>query len=399
MKKFIYLFAMVALTVLSVAPALAVATDGSGCTGDVCNGTPDPVTVDIETGFTRSEGGGDAPIVKAKWEMLPQGEWNYVCDDCDVQSESRILADDSCRAGAQFMPTGEWDTNKEIYVCAIATDPDGVSDINAVYADIFYPEGIALGPGHDDNGCGEQHGLEIELQELPKMEGYNLFCGGIYSHNSNLPTFSEGYDFEEICANDGELMKETAKVYCKYTQLKWEDPAGFYRVQVHAVDMAGVDSEPLMNYFEYLPLTAFETDFDSVNYGNVKLNTHKIVNGDLTFGTADKPTVRNVGNTRLNMTVWQDDMGLGQTENGEVWWNVQWDARVGSMAEFSVYDPFETTTLMDTLELSSWDEMDFSILVKKFPLNTGKNGVYSGDMTLGAVYAPFLTCECTSCVK
>ena len=148
-------------------------------------------------------------------------------------------------------------------------------------------------------------------------------------YNYHLPTFNAGYDYDEICAPDGELMKETAKVYCKHTFLKWEDPAGDYRVQVHAADKFGVDSVPLNNTFYYRPLTAFETDFTSVAYGDVKLDTHKIINGDLTFGTSDKPTVRNVGNTRLQMTVWQDDMGLGKTINGDEWWNVSWDARVG----------------------------------------------------------------------
>ena len=393
MKKALYTLTIFSLFALSIAPALAVETDG--CGDGTCVDLPGTATSSVSTGFQRSIGGGDNPIIKAKWEMLPWEGWNETCDDCgDV---SGMIADDSCEPGAQFAPTGEWDTYKEIYVCAIATDPDGVSDIDAVYADVFYPENIALGPMHsNDEGCGEQHGYEIELQVMDKEAGYDLFCDNIYNDNYNLPTFNEGYNYEEICAQDGELMKETAYVYCKYTHLKWEDPAGDYRVQVHAADVAGLDSVRLENYFEYLPLTAFEVDFTSVNYDNVKLNTHKIINGDLTWGpNADKdilPSVRNVGNTRLVMTVWQDDMGLGQTVNGDQWWNVQWDARVGSDAEFAVFDPFVTTELETPLELSQMNEMDFSILVKKFPLDTGLDGFYDGQMVLGAVDTDFLEC-------
>ena len=387
MKKAFYVFTIVSMAMFTFSPVVVGAEicDG-GCPED-----PSTNTETLSTGFTRSEAGGEAPIIKAKWEMLPEGEWNEECDDCD-NITGELKADDSCEEGAQFWPTGEWGTNKTLYVCAIATDPEGVDDINAVYADIFYPEGIALGPGHDDYGCGEQHGYEIQLQELYKAHGIDLFCNKIRNWNNNLPTFNPDYNYEEICAEDGELQKETARVYCKYTTLKWEDPAGDYRVQVHAVDKAGVDSERLMNYFRYLPLTAFEVDFDHVDYGNVKLNTHKIINGNLTWGD-QVPSVRNVGNTRLNMTVWQDDMGLGQTTNGTTWWNVEWDGRVGSDGQWVVYDPFETVTLDKTLELSQMNEMDFSILINKFPLDTGSAGFYSGDMTLGAEYENFLSCD------
>ncbi len=348
MKKAIYGFAILAMLSFLIAPvSQAVAT---------ANGSGDTQTVTTE--FTRSSAGGDAPIIKVKWEMNK----NY--SDIDLTSP---LDDDADEVGAQFMPPGAWGAEKNIWVCAIATDPDGVDDINAVYADIYYPTDIALGPGHEDDGCGQQHGLEIELLELDKDTGYNLFCNNIRNNQPELPTFNPDYNYDEICAQDGELMKETAKVYCKYTNLKWEDPAGDYKVVVHAADKAGLDSQPLVNYFEYLPLTAFEIDFDNVDYGNVKLNTHKIINGNLTWGDGI-PSVRNIGNTRLNMTVSQDDMGLGQTTNGDTWWNVQWDARVGSEAQFKVYDPYQTVVLDDTLELSQMNEMDFSILVKKFPL-------------------------------
>jgi len=367
MKRALYIISIFSLAMLSFIPAVSAQT--------------------VDTGFTRSEGGGDAPIIKAKWEMNNNMPIESI-------SQTRPLDDDLQTSGAQFDPPGVWGATKDFYVCAIATDPDGVADINAVYADIYYPEDVLLGPGHEDRGCGEQHGLEIKLTELPKQTGYDLFCSNVRNNHSALPVFGDGYDYDEICAQDGELMKETAKVYCKYSSLKWEDPAGEYKVVVHAADNAGIDSVPMVNYFEYLPLTSFEIDFQNVNYGNVKLNTHKIINGDLTWdpSTSDKPTVRNTGNTRLNMTVMQDDMGLGKTVNGDEWWNVSWDARLGSDASFTVYEPYKVATLESTLELSQTEEMDFSILVTKFPLDTGVNGIYSGTMTLGAVTEVPLAC-------
>lgn len=372
MKKTIYTLSIVTMLTLALSPVVVVADT-------------------IDTGFTRSEGGSIAPIIKAKWEM------NVTDESFDNIESTSPLDDDLMSAYPQFMPPGVWGDYKEIYVCAIATDPEGVSDISAVYADIFFPENIALGPCHEDEGgCGLQHGYEIQLVEVGFDDAYELFCENIRSNHPTLVGFNTGYDYDEICGEEGELMKQTAKVYCKHTSLKWEDPAGLYNVQAHAVDKAGTDSEAFFNTFEYLPLTDFEVDFTNVNYGEVRQNIHKIISGNKTFNVQDnKPTVRNTGNTRLNMTIWQDDMGLGKTVNGGEWWNVEWDARVSSYAEFAVYEPYEEGVVLDnTLDLSCTEEMDFSILVSKFPLNTGTpEGGYTGEMILGAVYTDFLDCN------
>lgn len=367
MKRFLAIITILALSLSISLPALAA----------------DPTTP-IDTAFTRDAGGGAAPIVKAKWEM------NILRASTTTPPNGYLGTDDSVSDGAQFLPSGQYQVNKNIAVCAIVTDPDGVSDINEVYADVYFPTDIALGPNHEANrlGCGQLMS-EITLTQLSKAEGLGLFCDRIRNNNTNLPTFNQSlpYDYDEICAADGELMKETAYVYCGERSLSYEDPAGIYRTLILAQDKAGVDGT-LSNNFEYLPMTAFETDFSSVSYGNVKLNTHKIINGDLTFGTASLPTVRNIGNTRIAMKVWQNDMGLGQS-NGN--WNVRWDARVGSDAAFTNYDPEVWTTLVDELNLSETNEMDFSIDIFKFPPE--HNGTsYVGNMVLSATAVAQLAC-------
>jgi len=331
----------------------------------------------VSTGFTRSDLGGAAPIVKVKWEM--NGPYSLMAGT-DAQTT----------AGAQFMPSGKYQNSKTIAICSIVTDPDGMADLDSVYADVYYPVNISLGPNHESGrqGCGEMVGTECRMTKLSKADGISLFCNKIRSNNSNLPTWFSPYDYDEVCAEDGELMKETAYVFCCDKVLSYEDPSGDYRTLVFAQDKNAVDSNYLENNFKYLDLTAFEVDFTKVNYGDVKLNTHKIINGDLTFGTAEKPTVRNVGNTRLQMSVWQDDMGLGKTGTD---WNVRYDGRVGSSAAWKNYWPQATTYLNDPLYLSETDEMDFSIDVFKFPPNTSTSFV--GNLILGSQKVPHLTCQ------
>ena len=89
------------------------------------------------------------------------------------------------------------------------------------------------------------------------------------------------------------------------------------------------------------------------------------------------------------MNVWQDDMGLGTT-NGQP--NVQYDARLGSnAAEWRVYNPFTQTAIQDLLDESETEELDFSILIKKFPPNA--TSTWNGIMVLGAAWAEPRHCE------
>ena len=376
MKKLTALSLMMAVSVWMMGGAFAVADSNN-----------------VDTSLIKGTGGGSAPIVKVKWEMK-----------ANTQGE-----DDSTDEGAQFNAPMVWGENMNYEVCAIATDPNGADDIVGVYADIYYPSDrpmhTSMDPDEIDNpsgGCGAFI-EENTLVKLGKEEGIQLFCDDIRTNNENLPVFTSGYDYDEICGPTGELEKETAFVYCDEKQLTWEDPAGDYKVRVFAQDTAGNSSDVLQNYYEYLPFTGYEVDFSAVDYGEVLLNVHKKISGDRDFdpSNSDRPTVRNIGNTRLNMKVAQDDMNLGKTSDD---WNVEYDARVGNDEEdWSIYDPFgyvgetpnesnDYTTLNEILDLSETEEMDFSILVTKWPDVTN----FAGGMWLDADYAEFDDC-CDQC--
>ena len=377
----------------------------------------------VSTSLTPKTGGGTPPIVKVKFEMKgPSFDTggNYVGW---TGGEGK---DDSDAPDAQFMATNIWGTYMQYTVCAVATDPDthGTAEIAGVYADIFYPispvDSLDIPAIHANTACPDttDGGTEIEpdygvggcgafieentLVKLSKVDGIDLFCNKIQNENNDLPKFATNYDYAEVCY---ELEKEEAAVYCDDKQLKWEDPAGLYKVEVNAQDRDGTSSI-LVNHFEYLPSTSYEVDFGSINYGNVFLNTHTKVSGDKVFTPAGdgKPTVRNLGNTRLYMHIAQDDMALDKSSGN---WNVQYDARVGGNEDdWAVYDPFdvkssgapvwnnggtgtEYTRLEDILDLSEEEEMDFSILIKKWP---GSASSYSGDMWLNATQAMFRVC-------
>jgi hypothetical protein len=374
MKKVIAIYTILATICWIVSPALTAA-----------------VTGEIDISLVKDASGGAAPIVKAKWEMNGPA---FVGTGTDAVSD----------AGAQFSPSGQYQVSKKFAICGIATDPDGVSDINAVYADVYFPVGTYLGTKHElsRTGCGQMHGTEITLTKLSKAEGIELFCNKIKNLNESLPTFDTIYFnskeiitrsamYNEVCATDGELMKETAYVYCGDKILSYEDPSGDYRTLVMAQDKSGV-SGSLDNYFRYLPAEAFDVDYSAIAYGSVKLNTEKIINGNLAWNSVgiNNATVRNVGNTRIEISVTQDDMGLGMTDTTN--YNVGYKARIGSNATWAPYAPNHTEWLTRTLDLSDSDEMDYGITVTKFPPTVDPLQVnFTGHMILGVNDVPHLT--------
>jgi hypothetical protein len=363
MKKAIAMFSMVAVSVATLGMNFAVAQTNVG------------------TGLTADVSGGDAPIVKAKWE-----------------ANADRYTDASTAAGAQLLPSGQYNVHKTVAICAVVTDPNGLADIDNVYADVFYPN-VALGSSHvalpnqSGEGCG-QFMQEDLLTRLSKADGIDLFCNKVRNLNNNLPTFNPVptglYNYDEICGATGQLAKDTAAVYCGEKQISYEDPSGDYEVWAIGQDKVGLQGV-LTNHFTYLPMTAFETDFNQIAYGNVRLNTHKIIPGDLTWSPMNlgKATIRNVGNTRLAMKIWQNDMGLGKT-SGQ--WNVKYDARIGSDSTYAVYFPETTNVLDDELDLSELDEMDFSIDISKFP-PTHIGSTYTGTMVLSADAVAHLECQ------
>jgi hypothetical protein len=297
------------------------------------------------TDVTVTAGGGSPPIVKCKWETP---------DDGDTGS------------GTQVLPSGTYQVYKEVHFWAVVTDPEGVETVSHVFADVFHPA------GPPENGSFK---YQLELLLVDQAAGLAAFEA---AELADLITYNTGHTPETVLH---QLEQGLARVYEGTQVLSYHQPAGDYLVKVKAYDYPGNPSTVLENHFTYVAVTAMEVDFTTVNYGTVQMSINKWVGGDTTFGTANLPTVRNIGNTNLKITVVQDDMGLGDT-SGEP--NVMYDARLGANGVHAIYAPEQEVTLEDVLPLCNTQKLDFSIHVKK-----ADPGPYSGSITLGAVFAPF----------
>ncbi len=353
--------------------------------------TPSPTIYSIPTGIIRNTEIKELTIL-AQWQMLDE-----------IADNQYTGADDSTEKNAQFLPSGQFEISKPIAICALVADAGGTAEINEVAAEIYYPETVAkslnsVGDASASStavrvGCGGLYSqLLLAKQSVETVSA--LVCGRLRNNNNNLPAWGSDktenlvYSYDHLCGQDGLLAKQQADLYCGEASLAYDSPAGDYKVKISAQNLSG-ETVIGENDLRYLEITTFENDFSDIQYGLIKAGVLKTLNGDEIFDTATAPTIRNTGNTRLQIKITQNDFNLGKTDGV---WNLEYRAKIGDQANFLTYEPEQTTALSNLVELGQSVRSDFSILVKKFPPDDGKNN-YAGSMTLSADKAPALGCE------
>jgi hypothetical protein len=348
---------------------IADCPDGDG-DGDDGSGAPGP-------GGDGDTSSNPAPIIKCKWEY----DQLVYCDCVDpCVCDPTCLEHDACPCadGLQVKPVIGGKTYVEYY--AVVTDESGVGDIEKVYADVWHPD------------CSFKYQIELECVGMgdgyDKIEALNAW-DHVKMHHEDLITLNEDWmldhGFSESGAYDDiydELDEELAYLYKGVAPLDYCQPGGWYYVGVKARD-AFKWSDYLFNQFWYIPTSAIEIDFTTVDYGTLNLDTYKRVGGDDDMSTPIKPTVKNIGNTPVDLFVKQDDMGFGRTMIGGVWeWNVLYDARMTSTPDPVEYEPEDSYVLIPggPLELCTQEKLDFGITVFK-----GYCGIdYQGTLDLKA---------------
>ncbi len=325
------------------------------------------------------QGTGGPLSIEALWEMHGPGA-------------ALLGTDDNTDAGAQFLPSGRFQVSKPFSVCAIVSQPKGVIGSESVFSEVQYPTDNLEGKAKDGGkSCGGQIETRKPMSRLAKADGLSLFCDKIRAQNSSLPEFNNASGFDEICGQEGALQKEAAAVFCSDYELQYNDPSGSYSASIFGKDKGERLGNSFSGTFKYLELTAFENDFASLNYGKVELGSKKVVEGDAVWQetkTENRATLRNVGNTRLQIQIQQDDMGLGKAGSA---WNIKYASRIGPGSAWTNYWPNEIGSVGEVLELGETYPIDFAVEVLGFPQDG--TGVYSGKMILDAKKVGQISCE------
>jgi len=324
----------------------------------------------VTTGATIG-GQGTPPLVKVKWEQIDPAIYG-TDEDGDMTHQT---------LGAQILPPcekSEIGTRlglKPVQYYAIVTDPQGLGNIKQVKVVVYHPQ-----------NSWEQG-----------SEKYQFTLNKVTDKISAIALFTNAYDHGLVTLNQGitkadvidELQQDHALLYTNVADLDYEQPGGDYRVVASVTNNQDIEAS-LINTFNYVPTTCFALDNTNINYGQVPIGAAGIIKGgDTNFVLNDGGmTVRNLGNTNMQMVVGQDDMGFGQDINQA--WKVYFDGRAGWQPVPVDYYPVKkvadpgaiipSTILPGIIQHSTDEKLDFSIHVL-----IASTGGYSGNMALTSV--------------
>jgi|GEM_PF-2434226 len=378
MKKLIAIFAAF-IMVCTVVPVLGDMERHGDIPYDNHNkaylpdGSQNPVnTYATISGGGAGKGGELNPVIKVKWEY----DMDATCHDSDPCTEHLQVAP----IIGQTATVGYF----EVVTSPLGVDPNpsGLGYIS-VYADIWHPDG--------------QYKYQIQLQVVgwdgnsyDKTAALNVWAHVIGHHqdlirvNQNWTnSLPPGTSWQDDVYD--ELNEGLALLYFTTAEISYCQPGGYYLIGDTAFDKLGYQADYIYDDFWYIPTSAVQIDFSSVDYSPVHVGMHKYVGGDQDMLTPNKPTVRNIGNTPIRLNVWQDDMDFGMTSNH---WNVQFDARLSPPGVNGdvIYYPYQNDPgcsgvwIPGVLPLCTQDKLDFSINVYK-----GSSGyTYTGLMKLFA---------------
>ncbi|MBU2561730.1 MAG: lamin tail domain-containing protein [Nanoarchaeota archaeon] len=236
-----------------------------------------------------------------------------------------VLGDeDTSTAGVQISPVPE--STKEVTVSADVTDTDGTTSIMGVFATV--------------NGPAGQKNLTME--------------------------------------KTSDLNSTTAR-YNTTILMEFHDAAGTYSITITAEDSA--TSSTLSTAFEYLSMTAISVDSASLQFTGARLGGTTDISGDFALSTTDTPTVRNIGNTQIDLGVYGTNLVDGTKSIAADNIKYSFDNDFGS----DLAGTLSTGLQIMSLGLENGGDSVISLGFQLYVPLTTQNGNYTGTITIAAV--------------
>jgi len=91
-----------------------------------------------------------------------------------------------------------------------------------------------------------------------------------------------------------------------YHAIDFDEPPGNYTLTINATDSASMNSTTLV--FTYLSLSAFEMDTSTLEFPQMKKADTYTIAGDFQMDTVGRPSIRNIGNTKIDLGVIGTDL-------------------------------------------------------------------------------------------
>lgn len=241
--------------------------------------------IDVEAAVSNA---GSPPVINYQWALsVNETDMSIVPgDDLVPHSDTKT----------QVMPIagdGLTVSEKHFKKYAVVSHPNGIAYIATVYEQLRNQTGVAMGP-------------EVVMTDI--TSDVTQWTNAInQAYLMNLISEPAKIDMLDLLRSD----KGGYRIFVIDNYLTNHDTPGDYQVYFKVVDNGGAYLEntnvtaggPGALLVEYMSLKAFQTDFGSINYGTIIVNTNKQIAGDEDWSTPLRPTIKNQGNVPVQMNV------------------------------------------------------------------------------------------------
>lgn len=372
--------------------AAFVAVFAFGNTSQVARADED--TVPASAGVTSD---GAAPIIECKWELPdvdsfasgiqygqdddPFIDPGYPCDRLNELGAKPMQADGAYNV-IQVVPNAEDQPEAQTIQNWVAVEhPNGVDEIDDVFWKIFHPDGSFK---------IQIHGTKVAVADLDSLGGPHV-AGTMFGAAYETGQVSD----DAITATDWGMIDLVRQRQKDLWYAEWDihkhQLCGLYTVEVTAV-ANGVTST-LTNTLDIRCFYNLEIDFDQVDWGTITPGGNKVLPGDTNFGSSAYPTVKNTGNSGMQVGVrFSKLLQVDVPGPKEI---TVFDAAFGKNAGVLEWiDPidaetdrwFNNTSLNQVLCANEVGKLDLSI----HPPSVIPAGAYAGTVTVLAQWAPGL---------
>jgi len=312
--------------------------DGNLADGDGCSSSCflEEESQDEDTnGQGEISPGGTAPIIEYSW-ILPDEDPNST----DNKSQLNV------NPGLE---------RTDIYSCFVASDNEGRDSLRKGFVKVYHPDGTFKYQAH-----ATQLDPVNDEAEIRACISDAVAAGLITEEqaNSNILDIGIIYNIFE---------QPNWHMYKVYLPMYYHQPAGMYKVAAWVTDQKSSISSAFNETFEWVPGTYLALDFDTVSFGSIEALSWKNANGDTDMAKPQYPTLKNNGNTEIDVDVEFSDF-VGE-EFGKV--INDFDAQLRSMGLANDYNEIEGEHLFASsneimnftwpIELCRQEKIDFSI--------------------------------------
>ncbi|MBI5398925.1 lamin tail domain-containing protein [Candidatus Woesearchaeota archaeon] len=179
--------------------------------------------------------------------------------------------------------------------------------------------------------------------------------------------------------NKTAVLNATTALFQGMTYLQFFEASQNYSISVNVTDDANASSSASAT-FQYGSVTAVELEMTTLSFGALTAGATTAILGDALFTTAAQPTIRNIGNSRINLGVKGSGLGSGSTSIPASNVRYSFDGSFTSNVSGTLSNALSLKPTNIDAGVASYVPLSLELVV---PLGT-KTGLFNGQLMLVA---------------